>query len=130
MRVTRLRSTLATLSVLGVFHGACAAKSGEQASSGTRPCTNYVLFVDNNTDSNFRIYRGTTVVAEVNPRSTKKIAIQALQEVRYGAAFVRPDAAIDPATKPYPNAFVIRPGDRDRSASLGEGVNSSLTCQE
>ena len=130
MRVAPMRSTLATLSILSVFHAACAAKSGEQASSRARPCTNYVLFIDNNTDSNFRIYRGTTVVAEVNPRSTRKIAIQALEEVRYGAALVRPEAAIDPATNPRPNAFVIRPGDPDRSGSIGEGVNSHLTCQE
>jgi hypothetical protein len=134
VRLTPLRSILATLSVLSVFHAACAAKSRQQASSSARPCTNLVLFINNNTDSSVRIYRGTKVAGEVHPRSTQTIAIGSPQEV-IRAIPVRPEAAIDPATSPGSGSIVFRPGDDpgkgpDRTDALSEGLRVHLTCQE
>lgn len=131
MRVTPLRSILATLSVLSVFHAGCAAKSREQASSSAPPCTNYILFINNNTDSSVRIYRGTEVFAEVHPTATKTIVIRTSQDVIYRAVFVRPEAAI--AANPGDGGIVIRPprqGEVDRTGSLSPGVQFHRTCQE
>ena len=127
MRVTPLRSVLATLSVLGVFHAACAPKSQEQASSSAPPCRDLDLLVINNTDSSVRIYHVMKLVDEVHPRATKTLAIRPSREVRYRAVLVRPadgstslvgGQAIDPATKPTINEIVIRPGHPDYAGQI------------
>jgi hypothetical protein len=131
VRVTHLRSTVTTLSVLSVFHAACAAKSGEQASSSAPPCPNYALFVDNTTGSTVRIYRGSSVIAEVSPRSTRTLTIPTAQKVQgYRASLVQPEAPIDQDTKTGSLDLLIRQGDRDQSASLISGVRFRSTCQE
>jgi hypothetical protein len=94
VRVMPLRFILTALSVLSVFQAGCAAKSAEQASSSARPCTNYVLVVDNTTDFGARIYRGSAVVAEVSPGGTQTIAIRSPQEARsYRAVLTKPGSA-------------------------------------
>jgi hypothetical protein len=127
VRVSPLRSVLATLSVLGVFHAACAPRSREQASFSAPQCRDLDLLVINNTDSSVRIYHVMKLVDEVHPKATKTLAIRPSREVRYRAVLVRPadgstsrigGQAIDPATRPTSGEIVIRPSHPDYAGPI------------
>ena len=121
MCVSRLRSVLATLSVFGVFHAACVPRPLEQASSSALACANLdLLIVNNNTESNVRVYLAMKLVDEVPATAARTLVIRPSKEVevRYRTVLVRPEGsstsrvgdvgqAIDPPTSIFDNRPVL-----------------------